>query len=273
MSEAPIVYTTLAARHGILWLARAATMFRAAPLPWLMLMFVYYLLVSVLEFGPWASVGQFVAPVLRPVFAVGFLAAAWTQERGGSPRFEHLFRGFRSDLVALLALGVVFLAGAVVAIRATALVDGGVLIALLSGTTRPSEAVLTSGPVQGAMLLGGLCALPVVLAIWFAPALVVFNDARTRSALSISLRAALANWRAIGVYALAVFAFGGIVPVAVMAIAQALGDAEAALVALLVVMPYMFVFVATLHISDYLCYRDVFPADEPLDAAPAPMVA
>jgi hypothetical protein len=119
-------------------------MFRAAPLPWLLLLFVYYLLVGLTEFGPWASIGQFVAPLLRPVFAVGFLAAAWTQERGGAPRFEHLFRGFRSDLRALLALGVVFLGGMLVALRATALVDGGQLIELLSGDERPTEAVLST---------------------------------------------------------------------------------------------------------------------------------
>lgn len=267
MSDGPIVFALRKARHGMGWLSRAASMFRAAPLPWLLLLLTYYLLVALLEFGPWASIGQFVAPVLRPVFAVGFLAAAWTQERGAAPKFEHLFRGFRSNLRALLPLGVVFLGGVLVAVRATALVDGGQLIALMSGTERPTEAVLASGRVQAAILFGAACALPTVLATWFAPALVVFHDAGARTALLTSLRAALANWRAIAVYGLAVFAFGGVVPVIALGVAQLIGESAAGLLSLFVVMPYLFVFVATLHISDYVSYRDVFPADEALEAA------
>jgi hypothetical protein len=263
MSDTPIAFELRDAAHGLAWLSRAARMFRAAPLPWLLLLFVYYLLVGLTEFGPWASIGQFVAPLLRPVFAVGFLAAAWTQERGGVPKFEHLFRGFRSDLRALLPLGVVFLGGMLIAVRATALIDGGQLIALLSGSERPTEAVLSSGRVQVAMLFGAACALPTLLATWFAPALVVFNDAGVRTALLTSLRACLANWRPITVYGLAVFAFGGVVPVFALGIAQLLGDGAAGPVFLFVVTPYMFVLIATLHISDYVGYRDIFPAEPP----------
>ena len=261
MSDAPIAFESREAAHGFAWLARAAKMFRAAPLPWLLLLFVYYLLVGLAEFGPWGSIGEFVAPLLRPVFAVGFLAAAWAQERGGAPKFGHLFRGFRSDLKALLPLGVVFLGGMLLAVRATALVDGGELIALLSGTERPSETVLSSGRVQVAMLFGAACALPTLLATWFAPALVVFHDAGARTALLTSLRASLANWRPIAIYGLAIFALGGIVPVFALAVAQLLGEGAAGPVLLFVVMPYMFVFIATLHISDYVSYRDIFPAD------------
>ena len=35
-------------------------------------------------------------------------------------------------------------------------------------------------------------------------------------------------------------------------------------VALFVVVPYLFAFVATLHISDYVSYREVFHSDEML---------
>jgi hypothetical protein len=271
MSDRPIAFDSREAAHGFAWLSRAAKMFRAAPLPWLLLLFVYYLLVGLAEFGPWGAIGEFVAPLLRPVFAVGFLAAAWAQERGGTPKFGHLFRGFRSDLKALLPLGVVFLGGMLLAVRATALVDGGELIALLSGTERPSEAILSSGRVQVAMLFGAACALPTLLATWFAPALVVFHDAGARTALVTSLRASLANWRPIAVYGLSVFALGGIVPVFALGVAQLLAEGAAGPVLLFVVMPYMFVFIATLHISDYVSYRDIFPADA-MPQAPAAAV-
>ena len=262
-SNVSIPFARRDARNGIVWIKRAYTMFRAAPLRWLLLLFSYYLLIGLLEFGPLQAVGQFVAPLLKPVFAVGFLAAAWSQERGIAPRFEHLFRGFRSNLLALVPLGAVFLVGITLAVIATALVDDGRLMALMSGAEKPTEEALASGPVQLAMLFGAACAMPSLLALWFAPALVVFNDAGAVRALGTSLRAAIANWRPIGVYCLAVFVLGGVLPIFALSIAHLFGDAVAGIVALFVVVPYLFTLVAALHISDYVSYRDLFHADEP----------
>ena len=262
ISNVSIPFARRDARNGIVWLRRAYAMFRAAPLRWLLLLFSYYLLIGLLELGPLQAVGQFVAPLLKPVFAVGFLAAAWSQERGIAPRFEHLFRGFRSNLLALVPLGAAFLVGITLALIATALVDDGRLMALISGAEKPTEEALASGPVQLAMLFGAVCAVPSLLALWFAPALVVFNDAGAVRALGTSLRAAIANWRPIGVYCLAVIVLGLVLPILAISIAHLFGDAVAGLVALFVVVPYLFTFVAALHISDYVSYRDVFHADE-----------
>jgi hypothetical protein len=262
-SNVSIPFARRDARNGILWIKRAYAMFRAAPLRWLLLLSTYYLLIGLLEFGPLQAVGQFVAPLLKPVFAVGFLAAAWSQERGIAPRFEHLFRGFRSNLLALVPLGAVFLVGMTLALISTALVDGGRLMALLSGAEKPTEEALASSPILLAMVFGVACAIPSLLALWFAPALVVFNDAGAVRALGTSLRAAIANWRPIGVYGLAVVALGFVLPVFALSIANLFGEAVAGMVALFVVVPYLFTLVAALHISDYVSYRDLFHADEP----------
>ena len=269
MSQPAIPFVRRDARQGIEWLKQAGQMFRRNPLAWLLLLFTYYLLVGVAEFGPWARIGQVVAPVLKPLFAVGFLAAAWTQERGGAPKLEHLFRGFRSNLHALIPIGVVFLAGMTLAVLATALVDGGKLIGFLSGAEQPTEEALLGGQLQLAMLFGAVCALPTLFALWFAPALIVFEDAGVTTALGTSLRAALANWRPIAAYGSLVFAFGGVLPGLVLSIGQLFGDTVAGMLALFVVVPYLFVFIATLHISDYVSYRDVFHPDEPATAIPA----
>jgi hypothetical protein len=269
MSAVSIPFARRDARNGIVWIKRAYFMFRAAPLRWLLLLFTYYMLVGLLEFGPVQLIGQFVAPLLKPVFAVGFLAAAWSQERGAAPRFADLFRGFRSNLLALVPLGAVFLAGITLSVIATTLIDDGRLIALMSGAEKPTEESLSSGPVQLAMLFGVACAMPSLLALWFAPALVVFNDAGALRAMGTSIRAAIANWRPIAVYCLAVFVLGGVLPVFALSIAHIFGDAVAGVVALFVVVPYLFAFVATLHISDYVSYRDLFHGDEsPIETPP-----
>lgn len=267
MSRPPIPFSRHDAQHGVVWLRTAYAMFRHAPLAWLLLLFTYYLLFALARFGPWAWVGQIVAPVLKPVFAVGFLAAAWTQERGGKPKFEHLFRGFRSNLYALIPLGIVFLIGMTLAVMATTLIDGGRLIGILSGAEQPSEELLASGQLQLALLFGAVCALPTLLGLWFAPALVVFEDAGPVTAVGTSLMAAVANWRPVVVYGLVVFGVGGVLPVLALSLAQLLGDAVAGLLGVFLVVPYLFAFIATLHISDYVSYRDVFHAGESVSSS------
>ena len=108
--------------------------------------------------------------------------------------------------------------------------------------------------------------MPTLLALWFAPALVVFDDAGALHAMGTSLRAAVANWKPIALYGFTVFALGGVLPGLAFAIAQLFGEVAAGVLFLFVVVPYLFAFIATLHISDYVSYRDVFHADEALVA-------
>jgi hypothetical protein len=257
----PILFVRHDARRGAFWLKEAHAMMTAQRIPWLMLLLLYYLVVGIVDIIP--LVGQLGLPLLKPVFAVGFLAAAWNQERGGVPELRLLFQGFRSNLWALLPLGAFMLVGISVAVLATSLVDGGKLLDVLSGKLKLDETVLATGEVQAAMLFAAVLALPVILALWFAPALVVFQDCGATEALALSLRAAVANWRAISVYGALVFVFGGVLPATATAIVAAVVPAEFALVvAVAFLLPYVFLFVATLHVSDYVSYRDVFHAGE-----------
>ena len=259
--------------RGTAWLAASYAMFSKARLHWIVLLFTYYGVLLVADFIPF--IGGLAAPLLKPVFAVGFLAAAWSQERGGTPGVRELFQGFRSNLWALVLLGVVFVVGITAAISATALIDGGKLFELVTNPV-PREldqdaaalrlqATLSDGDVQLGMLFGALCAIPTLFALWWAPALVVFQDASTATALAASLRAALANWRPILRYALTVFVFGGVLPtIAATVLAMLLPAPAGRALALALMLPYVFFFVATLHISDYVSYRDVFHPGETL---------
>ena len=146
VSAAPpaIAYARHPARRGVLWLKQAAAeMLAAARVQWLMLLLFYYILQLLVDVVP--VVGPLAMMVLRPVFTVGFLAAAWTQERGGVPEMRHLFRGFRSNLWALVPIGIVLVAGTTLAVLATALVDGGVLLETVTGGAKPDEAPRQTG--------------------------------------------------------------------------------------------------------------------------------
>jgi hypothetical protein len=267
-----IPFTRHDGRRGIAWLVESYRMFAQHRLAWIGLLLGYYLALLFIDLLPW--IGVLLAPMLKPVLSIGFLAAAWTQERGGKPAIRMLLRGFGSNLAALLPLGIVFVIGISVALGATTLIDGGQLLDMLYGAApagdadpaaaaRHVQATLGMPRVQLAMLFGALCALPTLMALWWAPALVVFQDARLGAALRASFRAALANWRPAVRYAIGVFIMGAIVPTLMTATLALLVPAPLnATLAAVLVLPYIAFFVATLHVSDYVSYRDVFHAGE-----------
>ena len=93
-------------------------------------MLAYLLVLLLLRVVPY--IGPYAMTVMKPVFAVGLLAAAWTQERGGSTCPCQLFQGFRANLWSLVAIGVFFVAGITLAVFASSLVDGGKLLELMA---------------------------------------------------------------------------------------------------------------------------------------------
>lgn len=266
-----IVFTRHEGRRGVDWLRASYRLFRQARLPWLLLVLAYYLVFLAIKLVPF--VGGLAAVVMKPVFSVAFLAAAWNQERGVRPSPRHLFEGFRSNLWALLPLGIILLIGMSLAVGATALVDGGRLVNMLldpapadldpEAAAKRFQETLGEPRVQLGMLFGALCALPTILALWWAPALVVFQDASVGTALRASLRACLANWSALLRYAIAVFFFTAVLPsFLILLIALAVPQALYPFFATVILLPYTACFVATLQISDYVSYRDVFHANE-----------
>ena len=269
MSDVPreFVFTRHPARQGLVWLAAAYAMFRAHRLAWVVLVLAYFLVLLMVRVVP--VVGPYAMTVLKPVLAVGLLAAAWTQERGGTPALGQLLQGFRANLWSLISIGVFFVVGITVAVFASALVDGGKLVELMGGDGAMSEAelaaALADGRVQLGMAFSALLSLPIVIATWWAPALVVFQDARAGAALNASLRAALANWRPLALYGLGVFFYGGVVPGLIIAvIAMVLPSDAGRLFVIALLLPYSLFFAATLHVSDYVSYREVFHSGETL---------
>ncbi len=269
MTDVPreFVFTRFPARQGLTWLATAYVMFKAHRLAWVTLVLAYFVVLLLLRAVP--VIGPYAMTVMKPVLAVGLLAAAWTQERGGRPALAQLFQGFRANLPSLLAIGAFFVVGVTLAVFGSSLVDGGKLIELMGGGSAMTEeqiaAALSDGRLQLGMAFSALLSLPIVIATWWAPALVVFQDAGAGAALAASLRAALANWRPLALYGLGVFFYGGVVPGLVIAlVAMVVPPPAGQLLAVALLLPYSLFFAATLHVSDYVSYREVFHSGETL---------
>jgi hypothetical protein len=260
------------ARQGFTWLATAYRMFKVYRLAWVALLLAYFILLLLMQAVPF--IGPYAAALLSPVFGVGLLAAAWTQERGGRPAFSQLFQGFRTNLWSLLAIGVFFVAAVTLVAFAASLVDGGKLRELMVNSKDMTEAqiagALSDPQLQLGVAFSALFSLSVMIVTWWTQALVVFQDAGFGAGLAASLRAVLANWKALAFYGVGIFFYAGVVPgllTAIVAVVVPLPAAQLLVIALL--LPYSLFFAATLYISFYVSYRDVFHAGETL----APLAA
>ncbi len=265
-------FTRYPARQGMVWLVQAWHMFNQHRLAWIVLLLAYYLLLlftrAIPFIGPWAMT------IIKPVLAVGLLAAAWNQERGTTPALGQILQGFRANLWALLPIGLFFMLGMTAAVFASSLVDGGKLIEFITASADASEEdvakALADPQLQFGMMFSLLLSVPVLVSTWWAPALIVFQDAGPGRALLASLRAAFANWRPLLFYALGMFFYGVVLPgLVVSALRLLLPPAAGQVLVLALLLPYLAFFAATLHISDYISYRDVFHPDEKLAPPPA----
>ena len=263
MSALP-VFVRLGAARGWFWLVRAHALFAGARLYWLLLIMGYWLITIMLTVVPF--VGVAFATLLKPVFAVGFLAAAWSQERGEAPHLSRLFAGFRSNVRALLPLGVVYAAGIALALAISSAMDGGALMRLVLLGEAPEGNVMAIPGIQSAIGLAGLCAVPTLLALWFAPALIVFQDQPTFTALGLSLRAALSNIGAVAIYAMSVFLFWVVIPGIIISMSAVLFGETGALFGVALATPITLSVVAVIHVADYVVYRDLFHHGEAVAA-------
>ncbi|TAG46291.1 MAG: hypothetical protein EAZ30_13150 [Betaproteobacteria bacterium] len=249
----PIEFSIVPAKDGFEWVKVSLRLFRAQ---WLRYTSMAALFLLIMQFGSFISGGLLVV-FLKPLLSVGFLAAAWHHERGELPETKHLFAGFKSNIKALLPLGVVFMLGVFAAIWFAAAING---IELEQMLPQDGKTKLAEKDALAFMLTAIIFTLPVNAALWFAPALIVFSDASFTQALSTSLRAWLSNFLAVLTYGITIFVLILIVLIPLSPILYAVGGSAQSLIAMLVALP----LTAVVMVSDYVSYRRVFHRNETL---------
>jgi len=201
----------VSAAHGVDWIKDAFTLFKGNMGLWIAIVLVWMIATVLLSMIPLVSL---VLTVLMPIFYGGILLGARAQDEGGELEFSHLFAGFKHRTGRLAAVGGIYLAGFILMmIVIIALVAGGAFIA--GGAPNGDEL----NPATGlflllAMLIGMGMSIPLVMAYWFAPALVVFHDIGAFDAMKLSFRACLRNILPFLLYGLLamVLLFVGMIP-------------------------------------------------------------
>jgi hypothetical protein len=196
------------ASHGWRWIAEGMLIFRKNPPQWLLLIAVLFVGSRVLFAIPLLGV---IAVLVWPNFLAGLAHGAQALEQGKPLRFGYLASGFLKNAGNLVTLGGVSLLGHFLMLVAMTTVAGAALsdiVQTMSTGAITSETVAAMRVAAPRLLLSvfvGLgVALPVMLAVWFAPMLVFFDDAKPLRALVLSLWACLRNILPLLVYIVAV---------------------------------------------------------------------
>ena len=172
--------------NGWTWLVSAWSLFRAAAGTWIGMMLAAIVIAILILLIPF--IGPLVANVIPPVFIAGLMIAARNVEQGREAKFSQLFAGFQVRFGPLVLLGVVSL------VIMGAIVFAVVIVTGVQISTMPDpDAIFVSRQLLLAILLIAALILPLFMATWFAPTLIVLHDMGVAAAMKASFAGCLKN--------------------------------------------------------------------------------
>lgn len=221
------------------WFRQGWAMFMVHPAIWLVLSVLFGVIVLGLMIVP--LIGQIALYMLSPILIAGMLYVCHRISQDETPEVRDLFVAFHRESTQLIITGLLNLAGTfAVGIMLTVVASGSAMGGIVLGAPGP----LGLGAVIGGMMVSGLVAVVfltlLLMAMWFAPALVFFHHMKAWPALKASFQACAANWLPFFIFGLIslVLTFFALLPLTL---------------GLLILLPVM---VGSL----YAAYRDIFVA-------------
>jgi hypothetical protein len=222
----------LSAGRGSAWWSDGWGLFRQATGVWIGIVVVYLVMITLSQRIP--LIGPFASLLLGPIMIGGIMSGCRNLENGEELRFSCLFAGFNTNLTQLALTGLLYLTGFFVIIFGVILVGGGMGAAMSVGILAKGA----SPALMLALLLAAGLMIPLAMALWFAPALVMLNNLTAIDAMKLSFQGSLRNMMPFTIYGLIGMAF-----------------------AIVATIPLMFgwlVLFPTMFCSTYVAYREIF---------------
>jgi hypothetical protein len=260
--------------EGAAWISQAWRIFRLRPWMWLGMIFVIGLIGALVQLVPF--VGGLISALLSFFFTGGLMLSCDALEEGGELQFDYLFSGFKYKFGELAVLTLLYIAFFIVG-----LIVASILFAIFVGGFNPGEfaAAINSGSGDaGDALLGILFVLiimmlciPLIMMVWFAPALIVLHDVRPFESMKMSFKACLRN---IGAFIVNALVWSGMALAAALAVvlvglpfglfSNSAGPAYLVIsLMMLLMIPLWLVFACMMQIGYYTAYRSIW-TDPPL---------
>jgi uncharacterized membrane protein len=197
---------SVAPGRGWSWIAEGWDLFKRQPAMWIAIVVLAALLFIAMAFIP--ILGSLAAVVLAPVFAGGLVIGCRALDQGGELEIAHLFAGFRERFGTLVSVGLIYLAATIVIALVVGLITGAGMWTLLGGGADAVSIGAAGLTVLLAFLVMFALMMPVFLAIWFAPPLVVFHEQSAGEAMKASFFACLRNIVPFLIYGVILFVLG-----------------------------------------------------------------
>ena len=172
------------------WFKQGWTLFLVNPGMWVAIALLSLLVFLGVQVVPW--VGALAAYLLTPLLLAGLLQVADKASKGEKIEINDMFAGFRVHSRQLVQVGVLYMVGMLIILMVAAMISGGSMASgLLLG--QMAGAGMAVGGMVLALLVSLVLSVPLMMGVWFAPALVLFNGMEAVDALKASFAANLKN--------------------------------------------------------------------------------
>lgn len=191
----------LPAGRGWTWIKEAFKFFMQSPVIWIVNLIILFVMMMLLAFIP--LIGTLASNILTPIFTGGLMQGLAAQDRGDPLTVNHLFEGFQKNAGNLALVGLLYMAGMIIIFILIAIIvflfgSGSDLFSTLVGmesSTPPSpEQIQILMSVGGIAILAGIgLAVPLIMAYYFAPALIVHHNLGAIEAMKLSFKGCMKN--------------------------------------------------------------------------------
>jgi hypothetical protein len=205
MSESMMGGRAVSAGQGWTWIAEGFGLFKKAPGMWIALVIILFVILIVLAFIP--LLGAVATFLLMPLFLAGLMLGCQALQGGGGLEVGHLFAGFKEHTGNLIVLGALAIGGwIIVMLPVIAIVGAGTIFGMLRGDAAGAAAM--GGSFVLAWLVAMALSIPIYMALWFAPALVVLRGLAPVAAVKESFVGCLKNIVPFLIYSIVLLVLG-----------------------------------------------------------------
>ncbi|NVJ52005.1 MAG: hypothetical protein HWE11_16570 [Gammaproteobacteria bacterium] len=204
-ANAEIIINQVPLSRGAYWFFDGFKRFFRNPFAWLtigLINFLLLLVVMVVAIIP--IIGSFVPTLLYPVIVAGFMKAAANQDQQ-SINISDLFFGFQHQTSQLFINGALYLAMTIGAGIITIIIMLILGFGMFSAIDRANDASVILWILLLFLVFMALW-LPVMMAVWFAPALIALRDQEGVKAIALSFKGCWRNFWPYFIYGLTAMA-------------------------------------------------------------------
>ncbi len=251
-------------KTGLSWVKESIDLFKTDSRKWLLLSLAYVGIFMMLPSVPGLELFAFVAILWWPVFLALAIALYRNADMKKQQSLSDTFNAIKPKVTALMALGgLCLLYGVLVSLFLNNDIEGLLKLSQIKGAMTESQAALIAEKTLPLILKVLLLLIPLMMATWFSPMLIAFNNYSVIKAIKSSIAGSIqymialsAAWLLVtGAIVLLLIPIGIVVGI-VTSLLPNIGN----LFASLLVFGCLLLATTLMLALQYVSYRDVFRA-------------